>query len=255
MPPQKNIPLGSLTTLHHAQPLRWRDLLTTFIPLGLLVLSPLGYGLWRSYYGYTHFGVAAAASWGLPWYILSAVGSIPYLLYTFRRLRRAHLWVAVHAQGIRIHRPPNRLKTFPWKQIEGLGIATTQKTFLLWHAKPRHSLTIYAINTPPIQLNDRLPNLPELIASAKAQVYPRLRAQLREAYQAGQTLYFGVLTISKRGLSHKETTFSWSDIDQVSVKKGRFQILSILGKKTRIPAKNILNIELLIELLEEEVEP
>ncbi len=252
MPPRKNIPLGSIIALYHAQPLRWRDLLITFIPLGLLVLSPLGYGVWRSYYGYTRFGVAAA-NWGLPWYILSAVGSIPYLLYTFQRLRRAHLWVAVHAQGMRVHRPRHRLQTFLWKQIEGLGTATTQNTFLLWHAKPRHSLTICAINTPPIHLNDRLPNLPDLIANIKAQVYPHLRVQLREAYQAGQTLYFGILTISKRGLNCKGTTFSWSDIDHVSVEKGRFQILSSSGKKTRVPAKNILNFELLIELLEEEV--
>lgn len=251
---KKNIPLGSITKIHHTQPLRWRDLLTTFIPLGLLVLSPLGYGLWRFYYGYTHFGTAAAASWGLPWYLLSAFGVIPYLLYTLRRLRRAHLWVAIHAQGIRIHQPPSRLHTFRWEEIEGLRTSITQNRFLFWRGNPQYKLTLYAINRSPIHLNERLPDLPALIANIKSQVYPRLRDQLQEAYRAGKTLYFGVIKISQQGLQHKEKMFSWLAIEKIYVNKGRFQIIFNSGKKRQVPVNDILNVELVIELIDEEVE-
>ncbi len=250
MPSKKTIPLGQLTTVHHAQALRWRDLLSTFIPLGLVVLSPLGYGVWRSYYGYTHFGLAAAESWGRPWFLVSAIVALPLLLYALRRLRRAHLWVAVHAHGIRVHRPPGRVQAIPWGQVEGLSTSLTHNTFLGWKSQTRHSLTIYAINQAPIRLDDRLPRLPGLIASLKAHVYPRLRPQIRQAHKAGKALYFGPLKISEQGLDYKEKKLFWRDIDQVTIHKGCLQIHPHLVKAIRIPTKKILNIELLIELLE-----
>ncbi|MBS1250598.1 MAG: hypothetical protein MAG431_02192 [Chloroflexi bacterium] len=242
--------LGPLIKVYQAQPLRWRDLLTTFLPLGLVVLSPVGYGLWRAYYGYTHYGVAAGERWGRPWFLLSAAAALPLLVYALHRLRRAHLWVNVHARGIRVHRPPNRMAVIPWEQVEGVSMAITRKKFLTWRGQPRHKAGIYAVNRSPIHLNDQLPNLPELVSTLKARVYPLLRPQIQQRYEAGKWLYFGPLKISKSGLAMKGEQFFWREIDCIDIEKGYFHIHLPHAKALRVPVEVILNIELLLELLE-----
>ena len=246
--------LGSLIAVYQAQALHWRDLLTTFLPLGALTLAPLGYGVWRSYYGYTNFGVVAAEHWGRPWYFLSAVMALPLLFYSLSRLRRAHLWVTVHAHGIRVHRPPGRVHAIPWKQVEGLAVSIIQKKFLGWRSKPQYALIIYAINQSAIRLDKRIPDLEELIASLKSQVYPILRPQIHQTYAAGKSLYFGNVKIFKGGLGYKGIDVLWRDITYASIQNGELQIHFPKGKPFRIPVKNILNIELFIELLEKEVQ-
>ena len=248
----KHPSLGSITAVYHAQPLRWSDLLTTFFPLGLLTLSPFGYGVWRSYYGYTHYGVSAAESWGRPWFLLSAGISLIFLLYSLRRLRLARFWVAVHTRGVRIHLPPKQLHTLFWDQIEGLETAITLNTFLGFTARTRHNLTIYAINQIPIHLDDRLPHFLELISNLKTNVYPRLRPQIHQAYQAGKTLYFGPLKISKKGLDFEKLSFVWRELDQITIHKGNLQVHSPQRRTLKIPTRKIINIELLLELFEME---
>ena len=65
--------LGSPITKYHLKELGWKDLLRVFLPLLVIVLTPVGYGFWRTVYGYSSFGPAAAATWGRDWFLIGGV--------------------------------------------------------------------------------------------------------------------------------------------------------------------------------------
>lgn len=88
MAKSKRSDLGTPISRYHLREIQWRDLLTVFFPLILVVLTPVGYGLWRTLYGYSSFGPAAASSWGRTWFLIGAFLVIPLLFYTLARLKK-----------------------------------------------------------------------------------------------------------------------------------------------------------------------
>ena len=133
-------------TVYSLQELVWKDLLRVFLPLVCLVLIPLGYGLWRTLYGYSSFGPAAAAQWGKTWFLIAAILTVFVLLYAFRRLKRAHTWVKIFAWGLKIHYPLGSVKKLPWDEIQGITSFSINKTLLgLVNRKKDHTI-LYSKN-------------------------------------------------------------------------------------------------------------
>lgn len=250
MSTQKQHPLGPIIKVYQAQPLKWRDLWTTFLPLAILVLLPAGIGLWRSYYGYTRFGIAASQTWGQTWFSLSLILVLPLLVYALIRLWRAHMWVVVHRGGLRIHLPPNKKHLYLWDQLEGITHTAIQNTFLGFPIKTNHILYLFPSNHPPLRLPDRLPNLPQLREQIQEHIYPRLRRDYRALFRTGKPLYFGPVWLSQKGLGDGKRTHTWEKIQSLDISNGMFTIHLSGPKPIRIRAQNIPNIELLIEFLE-----
>lgn len=244
---------GTLVTEFHVQPLRWRDLLTTFLPLILLVLGPLGYGLWRTYYGYTHFGPAAASTWGRTWFYLAGVLVILLLLYSLRRLIRAHRRVEVYTQGLKLYLPARRPLTIPWKNIAGVTTSTTRDAFLGWKSKPKHSLTISTVHHGTRKIDHRFKQVQDLIEIVKEQVYPLLLPPLKTAFHQGKTIPFGRIQLSRRGITVDQTKLPWSYIKGLTARDGQLIIKLSTQKERRIPVQDIQNIDLFIQLIKEEV--
>ncbi len=117
-------------TKYHLQELTWRDFFRVFLPLIIVVLTPLGYGLWRTLYGYSSFGPAAAAAWGKTWFYISGILIILLLLYTYRRLRRAHTWINFYSWGLELHFPPGRKRILKWDEIVGITSYSINKSIL-----------------------------------------------------------------------------------------------------------------------------
>jgi hypothetical protein len=97
--------LGTPIISYYVKQLLWKDLLREFLPLLLAVLAPVFYGFWRTLYGYSNFGPAAAAVWGRNWFLLGGLLLIIVLFYTINRLKKAHTWVKVFRWGLIFHFP------------------------------------------------------------------------------------------------------------------------------------------------------
>ena len=237
----------------HVQRLRWRDLLTTFLPLTLLVIAPLGYGLWRFFYGYTNYGPVAAWHWGLLWFLTAGVLVLILLLYTLRRLLRARRMVKVFKGGLQLERPLRRPLRLRWRDIEGISAFSSQMSFLGWKSKPQPHLIIYPARQSPVKLDHRFQKLGDLTKIVKEHVYPGLYQQFKERFRQGETLNFGQVTLSQEGLSLADKDLPWSYIKGITAKDGIFIVKLSPQVLVQVPIKEIHNIEVLIQLIKREV--
>jgi hypothetical protein len=246
---QQNHPLAE----YYLQTLRWRDLYRVFLPLILLVLGPLGYGLYRTLYGYSSFGPAAAASWGTTWFMLSGFLVIPLLFYALRRLRRAHTWLKIYSWGVEYHQPLRRKKKLSWNDIQGITTYSVRKTVLGLVRKTKHHLILYSANTAPFHCHPDLTEKPGLKKVIKQQVYETLKPKLITAFNEGKTIPFGGVSISREQLILPKKNIPWKFLEGISVEKGSFLVKLTAQNSIEVPIRNLINLEILIHLIKTEI--
>jgi hypothetical protein len=258
---RKKIPnkLGPIVAVYRDRPLRWRDLFTTFIPAGIAVLTPVGYGIWRTYYGYIHYGIAAAQAWGPPWFKLATVALIPLLILAIIRVRRAHRVIIVFKDGLYIQGTWGLKRLLSWSQINGITSATIQDTFIRIPIRTRHKGKLYTNEGKPIRLDSQIPDLAELTSRIKAKLYPRLLPQLRARFQNGETLDFGPVLINQYhilinpGKRFNSKQYLWPEIKNIKLNAGHL-LLEIHDRRAmKLPVNKIVNAELLIQIIKEGV--
>jgi len=238
---------------YRLQDLNWKVFFQVFLPLILVVLSPLTYGLYRTLYGYSSFGPAAAYQWGRVWFYISAVLVILLLLYTLRRLVRAHTWVRVFPWGIQYHVPLRRKKHLKWEEISGLSTYSINKSFTPLINRTKHYLVVYSGKHRPFVCHPELSKRPGLIKVIKKQVYNILRPKLTQAFKAGKTIPFGGLSISKEKVLLPSMEIPWEFLAGVSIEKGNFLLKLTAGNAAQIPIRNLINLEILVQLIKTEI--
>lgn len=240
-------------TTYNLQELIWRDLLRVFLPLILIVLVPLGYGLWRTLYGYSSFGPAAAAAWGKTWFYISGILVIILLLYTYRRLKRAHTWIQVYSWGLKFHFPAGRKRILKWNEIVGITSYSINKSFLRSARRKKQYLILYSERYRPIQVHPGIRDQEGLKKIIKKQTYKLLQPLLAQAFLNGKILPFGDVSISKKRIILPKVEVPWDYIEGISVEKGEF-IINLTEKKTiEIPIRKIINLEILLHLIKTEI--
>ena len=251
--PQSRKKLGPLISIYGDRPLRWRDLTTRYIPGALIALVPFFYGLWRVDYALTRFGPAAGYSWGRPWFLLSSIVLIPLLSFALRRIRRAHRLIIVHKNGFRIKQNRVKNRVILWRDISGISTHHSRVRFLGIPLDNRFQAVIHPHIGEPVRLDPRIPHLAELSARIKGKIYPGLLAELREQKSNGKNLYFGPIILNQEGITIRDKSFPWQRVTQINVDKG-FLFVHLMEQRTKkIPVRDILNIEILIQLIQEGV--
>lgn len=240
-------------TVYSLQALVWKDLLRVFLPLICLVLIPLGYGLWRTLYGYSSFGPAAAAEWGKTWFLIAALLTVLVLLYAFRRLKRAHTWVKIYDWGLKIHYPLGRAKTLPWKEIQGITSYSINNTFLGLINKKRDHTRLYSKNYRPLRIHPGLKDRAGLVKLIKKHTYKNLQPKLQKAFTQGKTIPFGGVTISKSKLTLPKVELPWDYVEGIKVHQGVFLVNLTEKNALEVPIRNIINLEILLQLIKSEI--
>jgi hypothetical protein len=248
--------LGPQIALYRERPFQQRYLLVLFFLLGLAVLVPLGYGLYRAWHAYAHFGIAAASSWSRPWYLISLTALTLLILLAIFFVRQAHRFVAVHKHGLRLALP--RPISLRWEQIAGIAIGVRQDRFIGFSVRTSYQAILYPNAGKPIRLDSSLENLPELLTRLKAGLYPRLLPNLRASFLGGQWLHFGPVAIHCESIHIQKRSGSiyrtpWSGVRQITVRSG-ILIVELENKPDiRLPASLIPNLELLLQLIQQGV--
>jgi len=247
--------LGALVTIYADRPLSWRDFWTRFLPGTLLAVLPLAYGLWRTWYGRSHFGPAAAAAWGRPWFLLSAAAVAPLAWWAYRRVRCAGRRIIIYQNGIRIQEKGRRDRAFLWRDLSGISVRQTRERFLWIRMRELYRVTLYPHIGPPVRLDPRIPNLAELAARVKGKIYPGLLKAFRSQRQAGRNLYFGPISLTPSGLTLQGTAHPWAQVVRIDVRAG-FLLVELRDQRTqKVSVAEIPNIELLIQLIQEGITP
>lgn len=251
--PAKVYHLGLRIATYRDRPLLWRDLFALFIPATLASLLPLLYGFMRSLYAQANYGPLAARAWSRPWYALALIAAIPLLLLALRRVRRAHRRVALHKNGLQIEWTGGQRQIFLWHQLCGLSCSTLENRFLGFQFGARYQMTFFPCSGAALRIDDRLQNLPDLMARVKAKLHPRWLPQMRAALQRGETLSFGVVSVHQGGIRLRGREMPWAQVSCLSVVRGHLVVESGPMRRVKIPVYKIPNVELLIQLLQEGV--
>lgn len=260
MPASKPLPnaaqrLGALVTIYADRPLSWRDFWTRFLPGVLFAMLPLAYGLWRSWFGRSYFGPAAAAAWGRPWFLVSAAAVALLAWWAYRRVRRAGRRIKIYQNGVRIQARGRRDRAFLWRDLSGISVRQMRERFL-WIPMGEHCrVTLYPHIGSPLRLDPRIPRLAELAARIKGKIYPGLLKALRSQRQAGRNLYFGPVSLTPAGLTLRGAAYAWEQVIRIDVKAGYLRVELKNHRTQKVSVGEIPNIELLIQLIQEGITP
>lgn len=227
------------------------------------VLAPLLYGAERARYGYANFGPVAGETWSRPWFLLATLALAAFSLWVLVRILQERHLVSVHRLGLRVRTPLSKMILLPWDQIAGISTSLTEDYFLGLTMRKGMRARLFPNMGSPIPLDERLPNLPELISHIKVRLYPRLLPVLKETFEAGRWLYFGRVAIRKEELRVYRSSrisgkprlrLSWDQVDKIDLQCGFLRIHSRESQPSRpyrIAAGDIPNLELLLQMVRE----
>lgn len=247
--PAKSKGLGALVRRYNARPLSWSELLRMSALGCLAVLGPLGYGTWQAQVIQAERGIVAAQAASQTWYLLALVGVGVFGLLVILRLLARRAFVAVHENGLALRQPWSSVRRLGWNAISGIASELTEQYFLGWQVNSRYRATLIPTTGKPIHLPGGLEDCPELISRLKAILYPRLLTSLENDLQAGKSLYFGPLAISRRGLVHGNQRWRWAEIEYLDIRNGRLEIKPGNQRILRFSSRKIPNLEILLQLI------
>ena len=249
---QKPPVLGHVIASYRGRSMQGRDFFSWYLTSLLIPLLLLAYGLWRMYDGRENFGIAAAESWGRPWFIAATIGLIPALLLMLRYLRAVRQSVTLHENGLRLRHISSQQSILLWNKISGIATETIQNRLLDRRLSTRIRVTMYPTTGDSIQLGARLRNLTNLTRGIKRRIYPRIYKEMRAKLSTEQWLYFGPLKINHETF-HLRRDIPWDQIKEIRVASGSLIIELNKRKRYRIPTAKIPNLELLLKLIDEEI--
>lgn len=141
-----------------------------------------------------------------------------------RAFRNRGLRVLVFPEGlVRLHR--GEAQALFWEEIDQIWQKKIEGAH--WAARAwRGALTlkVEAADGRRLSFDDSLPRVAELAQILCRQTLPFLWPRAEAAYEAGQTLHFAKLRLSKEGLSQGKETLPWSDVQKVKVNSAQLLI-------------------------------
>jgi hypothetical protein len=139
------------------------------------------------------------------------------------------------------------------EDIVGITSYSVNKTFLGIGNRARHYLVLYSRRYHPLTCHPQLKDLDGLKRTVKKQVYNLINPKLLAAFQRGETLPFGAVSLSKSKLTIPKTEIPWEYIEGINIQKGFFTVRLTAEKQIQIPIRKIFNLEILIHIIKTEI--
>lgn len=244
--------LGKLLASYRGHPIRKSEILIFFLLTIGAVVGPLGYGIWRLLYGYTHYGPASAISWSQPWFIASASATLLIILLLIRRIGIARLRIHVHKNGITINRPlRKRNREIMWGDIASISSSSVQERFLGMVFTNTNKLSLTLQNRKRHIIDGDLQGLSQLSDRIKSMIYPTLLKQYRGKINTGQHVSFEKIHLSNNGLHFHNKDYHWNSILNIGIHSGSLVIELTNAKIQKFAVSSIPNVEILLQLVED----
>ena len=230
-----------------------RALYSALAIIGLIGTAIAGIlAVWFWLFAYRHYGPAAIARWTVP-PLWSAMGfALVALVGLISSWRSRGLRVSLYDLGL-VYQRGRQEKTLLWDQI--LQIHTTAVRYglssLVWGAQT--TLELHTDDNRLVRLNHALTDLSSLAETIKRNVYPNLLDEYRRDLNQGNAINFGPLLLTLKGIQQGQRFIPWQDINQITLGRGSLLITPHehdQGTKIRIPANQVPNVDLCVQLIE-----
>ncbi len=248
---------------------RW---LYSLVLLICCFLASIFYGLFSIYTGYAQFNPFVPLDWLQTWIFIALLALAAICILLAYRLGRRQRFFAIHQDGLRWRFSGRQLHFLPWEKVSGVATAFTQHHFLSLPLHMHYRALLYPTHGDPIELDEYLQKIPELITRLKASLYPRLLPRLENRWAKGEWLSFGAVSIHPSGFRWIKKRISspfiypplpgdswrqaaWEHIQRLSIDSGFLVVESQNYGRQRIPISQIPNYELLFQMIQQGIAP
>ncbi len=209
-------------------------------------------GGYRWYLATTQYGLAVVAKWSTPWFVAAAgfgALSVVILLVLFRG---RHLEVSLYGAGI-VYQRGRRRVSVQWQDIQRLHASAVRYGIfgLIWGGEMEIRLDIR--DGQQIRLTRSLANLSDLVEKIKRNIYPHLLAGYTRAFNQGQSLEFGPLTLNGEGVMRAGRLLPWAQLASADVERGVLRLTPVKGgsgRRVKLPAHQIPNFDVCLQLIQ-----
>jgi len=214
--------------------------------------AAIAFGFWRWYFAYANYGPAVVWRWASPAWAAAAALFALGAVQTLRAIQVARRRLYLYAGGI-VWQVGGRARALAWAEIAQIYTVMVRYGLfgLVWGSRLR--VTLVPSRGRLIHLTEDLADLDTLLQHIKHSVYPRLLAQSRQAFNAGEALPFGPLTLQRDGILRHGRVIPWRAVRTTNLDSGRLTITFTEGQtqsRVRIPVSRIPNADLCIQLIE-----
>lgn len=238
---------------------KWAGVIFGVIMLGAAAIGFLA-GSYMTYANYTKYGPASLQGQltgiFLPTVVITGIVfliSIAILWSTYTNWRKA---AVVYQDGFG-YSDHKGVRTMRWDQITGMTSAVTKHYRNGIYTGTTHIYTLWDNKGTKLVLNDALPKVEDLANHIRQGIFPHLYKSAADNYNAGQTVNFGPVSISKaNGIAIKKKSYKWDEVSQVSVQQGFLKIAKKGGgwfSGENVMIASIPNYEVLLSIINQVV--
>lgn len=163
--------------------------------------------------------LSAALSGGSDALLFSGLGlvyALPGALWFISTIRKRGLRVLVFPAGLSLTKG-GKTEIIRWDDVEIVRQTIRKNQYTTFTA---YSCTVQLHDGSKYTFNNALRNVDQLISTIQQESTHRILSRVSEAYDAGQTIPFGKLSVSKAGISKGNNTLPWDQVKGVTVNNG-----------------------------------
>jgi hypothetical protein len=254
-PPKTFFPGTGLGTPRGYYPIkawnRWASLLFSMAMLGLSALVLL-VGMYDTYVAFQQHGPAMIDDVLVAPFWITMGLFVLGLLAGWSAVTRWNKGVAVFEEGFAV-RNWKGIQLWRWQDVVSMTSAVTSHSILGIHTGTTHHYDFTNSRKQRLFLTDSISKVEQLAQNIDQRTYPLLYEIAAAHFNAGQSIPFGRIRISRSGIVVGRRTYPWMDVKAVSIQHG---ILKVSGKEagwfsgTRLAISGIPNARVLLTILE-----
>ncbi len=136
------------------------------------------------------------------------------------------------------------VRVFPWTEITSITSDVT--------VEKGGSMPIYKVSQKSgetVVLNMRISEVNKVIGTVKQHVHAVLLPPMQTAYDGGETLTFGAVTVNREEIASAGRRIAWSAVNSVLIERGVLVIKPKAGEGLEVRVSRIPNVEQLAALI------
>jgi hypothetical protein len=256
--PEAFVPVIGLGAPRGYFPVRRWNRLGSLVLFFLLLAGAVGvflFGIYETYLAYQQHGPALIDD------KLTGPLVIAFILFVFGLLAGWGAYanwnkgVAAYERGF-AYRDRKGIQVWNWEDVVSLKSAITRHYTNGIYTGTTHVYTLFNRQNQRLVLSDSIGKVEELAKSIDQNIFPLLYGPATNQYNAGGTIAFGPVAISKAGIAIGKKTYPWADVKEVSIHQG---ILKVSRKEggwfsgASAAASAIPNLHILLAIIQQVV--
>lgn len=161
--------------------------------------------------------------------------------------------IAFYEGGV-AYRSRKGIQAWRWEDVDRFYTAITRHYSSGIYTGTTHVYTLFNHMKKRLVLNDAYARVEDLGQRVEHNLFPRLYEHALNRYNAGETLDFGPVVLSKTGIRIGKKVCPWDEVQQVSLRRGILRISKRDGGRFRgmyAAASAIPNLRVLLSLMDQ----